>query len=418
MELPINRNKPLIMHIDLNSCFATIEQQANPLLRGKPIVVAAYSTPNGCVLAPSVEAKRLGIKTGMRVKEARIIYRNIVVLTPDPPKYRDVHVKFKKIFKDYSDDVTPKSIDEAIIDFRSMERINLDLIKIAEEIKQRMKREIGEWIICSVGISTNRFLAKLAASLHKPDGLDVITSLSLERIYDSVSLLGLNGINTRYQARLNAYGIYTPMDFLHASCELLEKKVFLSICGRQWYERLRGYEVDDIEFKTKSVGQQYALKKPTADPKELCPMIMKLCEKMGRRLRRKNYIARGMHVAMVYIDGTSWHRGRLTDDELYTTMELYKKALLIFNQQPETKVVSLLSVSCYDLQPSTSAQMTLFDIDTSKQRKTADAMDEINDRFGEFVITPALMMSMDDLILDRIAFGGVKDLEDLYSNNL
>lgn len=402
------------MHIDLNSCFATIEQQANPLLRGKPIVVAAYGTPNGCVLAPSVEAKRLGIKTGMRVKEARIIYRDVIVLTPDPPKYRDVHIKFKKIFFDYSDNVTPKSIDEAVIDFRGMERLRLDLVKIGREIKQRMKAEIGEWITCSVGISTNRFLAKLAASLHKPDGLDMITHKNLIDIYDQVSLLDLNGINVRFQARLNAYGIFTPLDFLHAACATLEKKVFMSICGRQWYERIRGYEVDDIEFKTRSIGQQYALKKPTANPAALGPMMMKLCEKMGRRLRRKGYIAHGIHVGMGYRDGTTWHRGRLTDSELYTTMELYKKALLIFNQQPEAKEVTHLSVSCYALEPGSNSQMSLFDIDPTKQRKAADAMDDINDRWGEFVITPALMLGMNDIILDRIAFGGVKDLEDLY----
>src|SRR5260221_14712247 len=89
-----------VMHIDLNSCFATIEQQANPLLRGKPIVVAAYTTPNAFILAPSIEAKRLGIKMGMRVRDAQAIYPGVVVRMPDAPKYRDVHLKFKKIFQD------------------------------------------------------------------------------------------------------------------------------------------------------------------------------------------------------------------------------------------------------------------------------------------------------------------------------
>jgi DNA polymerase-4 len=142
----INREKPLIMHIDLNSCFATIEQQANPLLRGKPIAVAAYGTPNAFILAPSIEAKRLGIKMGMRIRDAQAIYKNIIIRAPDAPKYRDVHLKFKKIFQDYSPDVVPKSIDEALIDFRTVTNLHTDLIKVAKEIKQRMKDEIGEWI--------------------------------------------------------------------------------------------------------------------------------------------------------------------------------------------------------------------------------------------------------------------------------
>src|SRR3954464_13877443 len=115
-DLPINHNAPTIMHADLNSRFATIEQKASPRLRGKPIVVAAYDTPNGCVVAHSIEAKRFGIKTGMTVRDARLLYPGVIVRPPDPAKYRYVHLKFCKIFKDYSPDVVPKSIDEAVID--------------------------------------------------------------------------------------------------------------------------------------------------------------------------------------------------------------------------------------------------------------------------------------------------------------
>lgn len=413
MDLPINKNQPQIMHIDLDSCFATIEQQANPLLRGKPIAVAAHNSPNGCILASSIEAKKLGIKTGMRIKEARLIYPYIIIRTPDPEKYRDVHVKFKKIFSDYSNKITPKSIDEAIIDLHDMAQFNLDLVKIGREIKQRMRTEIGEWISCSIGISTNRFLAKLAATIHKPDGLDVITHKNLTAIYSKIELLDLHGINVRYQARLNAYGIFTPMDFLRTASNTLEKKVFMSICGRQWYERIRGYEVDDIDFGTKSIGQQYALKIPTANPAELAPMMMKLCEKMGRRLRRKGHTARGVHVRMNYKDGTAWHRGRITNSELYTTAQLYKHALLIFNQQPEIKQVTLLAVNCYKLEASTKSQMSLFDANQTKHRKTSDAMDEINDRWGEFTVKSGLMLGTENIIPDSIAFGRVKELENL-----
>ena len=115
MSLALNHNPPRIMHVDLNSCFATIEQQANPLLRGKPIVVAAYDSPRGCVVAPSIEAKQYGIKTGMMVQEAKLLYPRVIVRTSDPSKYRWVHLKFRKIFQDYSPDVTPKSINESVL---------------------------------------------------------------------------------------------------------------------------------------------------------------------------------------------------------------------------------------------------------------------------------------------------------------
>src|SRR6266568_9254101 len=234
MDLPVNHNDPLLMHIDLNSCFATCEQQAYPRLRGKPLVIAAYDSPRGCVVAPSIEAKERGIKVGMTVAEARLLCPGVIVRMPDPPKYRAVHVKFAKIFRDYSPSVTPKSIDEAVIDFSRMNNQVLrvtNLVAIGTEIKKRMKQEIGEWMRCNVGIGTNRFLAKTAASLHKPDGLDVITHENVEQVYQSLTLTALCGINTRYQARLNAAGIFTPMQFLEASCEKLHKQVFQSIAG-------------------------------------------------------------------------------------------------------------------------------------------------------------------------------------------
>ncbi len=403
------------MHIDLNSCFATVQQQAYPHLRGKPIVVAAYITPNGCVLAPSIEAKRYGIKTAMTVREAKLLCPQVIVRESDPVLTRDVHIKFRNICRDYSPNVAPKSIDEVVVDFEGMDHLNLDLIRIAKEIKERFRSEIGEWISCNIGISTNRFLAKLAASLHKPDGLDVITHQNLLSIYSNINLIDLNGINTRFQARLNANGIFTPIQFLEASVQTLRSNVFQSITGWYWYLRLRGYEIDDVEFKRKSYGQDYALAKFTADKEELARLMMKLCEKMGRRIRKAGKAALGIHVGMLYTDGSYWHRGRQVNTEMYTTQELYTKALWVFNQQPVIKPVTRLSVSSYDLVPFTNSQPELFDSSVEKMRKVSEAVDQMNDRYGEYVVTPAIMTGMDDLVLDRISFGAVKELEDLYS---
>jgi DNA polymerase-4 len=379
--------------------------------------MAAYNSPRGCILAPSIEAKRLGIKTGMRVMEARLICKDVIVRTTDTVLVRDVHVRLKKICRDYSVSVTPKSIDEVVIDFNPMERsLKRPLTDIAQEIKDRLRKEIGEWISASVGIGTNRFLAKTGASLHKPDGLDVITHENLREIYSRLKLIDLCGISTRFEARLNMHGIFTPLQFLDASPTLLKYQVFQSICGYYWYKRLRGWEVDAIDFERKSYGQDYALAKQTADPAELSKIIMKLCEKMGRRLRNSGKAAQGIHVAFLYKDYTSWHRGRMMSEEMYSTSELYRGAQLIFNQQPERKVIAKLSVSCYGLSPSSKSQMSLFEQDTSKSRKVSDALDQINNRYGEFVITPALMLGMDNTVVDRIAFGGVKELEEIYTH--
>jgi DNA polymerase-4 len=129
----------------------------------------------------------------------------VIVRTPDPSKYRAVHLKFRRIFCDYSPDVTPKSIDEAVINLTdTLGLFKGTVIDIGNKIKKRFRKEIGEWTQCSIGVSTNRFLAKLAASLHKPDGLDIIDHNNVLDIYQRVTLLDLIGINTRFQARLNA----------------------------------------------------------------------------------------------------------------------------------------------------------------------------------------------------------------------
>ena len=403
------------MHIDLNSCFATAEQQAYPPLRGKPLVIAAYTTANGCVLAPSIEAKRFGIKTGMTVRDAKLLCPNVIVRDPDPQLIRDVHLKFKNVISNYSPQISPKSIDELVIDFEGTLAFRRGLVAIGSEIKQKIKRDVGEWISCNIGIATNRFLAKLAASLHKPDGLDVITYNNLKEIYSGRTLIDLNGINTQFQARLNAFGIFNPLQFLEASLDTLKGKVFQSINGYYWYLRLRGWEIDAVDFGRKSFGQSYALKEQTDDPAKLTRLLMKLCEKMGRRLRCNNYRAYGIHVGLVYTDLTSWHTGRTLPVPLYSTGDLYKKAVWILNKQPIWKKVRDMAVSCFHLEETEPEQIDLFDSEAARDKKVTRAVDTINNKYGEFVITPALMMDMDKTIIDRIAFGQIKELEDLYA---
>lgn len=414
MDLAVNKNEPLLMHVDLNSCFATIEQQANLHLRGKPLVIAAYVSPGGCIISPSIEAKKIGIRVGMSVREAKLIYPQVIVRDPDPYLVRDVHIRFKKIFQRYTPSVVPKSIDEAILDFKGIVSGN-KLAAIAWAIKQRMRKDIGEWISCNIGIATNRFLAKLAASLHKPDGLDFITYKNLKAVYQSVELTDLNGINKRFEARLNLNAIFTPLQFFFASEQTLRKNVFQSIVGWYWYLRLRGWEIDEVEFKQKSFGQDFALGKKTSDKKELAKILMKLAEKMGRRLRRAGCTAQGLHLGLVYSDWTYWHKAKKFSRDLYATTDLFKKALYILNCQPANKVVAKISLSCYGLK-KTSGQLELFDFGEGKKRQLASALDKINDYYGEYVVTPALMMNTEKLVLDRVAYGSVKELEDLYAN--
>lgn len=413
MQLGLNEGEPLIMHIDLNSCFATIEQQANRLIRNKPVGVAAYSTPRGMILAASYDAKRLGIKLGTSVGEARRLCPEIYITMPDPEKYREAHRKFKEVLLEYTDEVVPKSIDEFVIDFSSsMQRLKgRRLVDIGQEIKQRIYEHVGEAVHCNVGIGTNRFWAKTAAGLHKPNGLDVLDARNVREIFAGMKLSDLCGISYRYEPRLKAAGINDALEFLDAERWYLQKQVFHSIGGYYWYLRLRGHEIDRVDFGRKSYGNQYALGNKTRDRNELERLLMKLCEKAGRRLRRGGYIARSVSLYLRLENKSGHHVHRKFAQPFYSSLSIYRHAKLLLDAYDLPVRVTLMSVTVADLELADPEQLNLFeDMQFGNEGALVMALDEINNRYGEFTITPASMTDMGDLILDRIAFGNVQEL--------
>lgn len=411
MDMPINYNEPLVMHIDLNSCFAIIEQQANPLIRYKPVAVAAYDTPRGMVIASSYEAKALGIKLGVNVREARLLSPDVIVLMPDPAKYREAHKRFKAVLLNYTDEVTPKSIDEFVIDFKGSRAVQRgrSLVDIGLEIKEKIKESLGEYVTVNIGIAPNRFLAKTAAGLHKPDGLDRVAGEDILKMYDQLSLTDLPGINVRFEARLNIAGIYTPRQFFNAQADFLKKRVFKSKLGMDWYLRLRGWEVDGIDWGRKSYGHQYALGQKTYDREELSRLLMKLCEKTGRRLRHHEHSASGIHLWLLFANNQHWSRGRDIKGEMYATQDIYLHAQRLLNQASIPTYVTHMGVSVFNLHPCNPEQIGLFDGTRMDAKSLARAADNVNDKYGEFTVVPATMANMANLILDRIAWGNVRD---------
>lgn len=410
------------MHIDLNSCFATIEQQANPHLRGKPVAVAAYATPNGCILAPSIEAKHYGIKTGMRVKDGKLLYPDLIVLSPDPWKYRNVHLSLRTLLSDYTANFVPKSIDEFVLNMEGYlslkndrQQVGKGIFEVGGEIKKRIKKEIGDWLTVSIGIAPNRFLAKLASEIKKPDGLEEINKDNFRDVYAKLKLTDLPYIKLRNALRLGNVGIYTVIDFYNAPLWKL-KAAFESINGYYWYLRLRGWEIDDVTFGRKSYGNSYALPKPLVNPGELSPILSKLVTKMSARLRHAGYKARGVHVAVTYRDTGFWHKGVAFEKEIFDTRDFYRCAFRILSSSPYKKAVRELAVSCFGLTKSSSVQLELFE-DVGRKEKAIVVMDAVNERWGDFVIVPGRMLGTGDSVPDRIAFGGVKEIEEFTFGN-
>ncbi len=418
------------MHIDLNSCFAIIEQQANRLLRGRPVGVAAYDTPRGFVVAASYQAKAKGVKLGVNVAQARELCPGIIIMTPDPSKYREAHKRFKQVLLNYTDDVTPKSIDEFVVHLENspVYKQGMAAEAMGYEIKEKIYESLGEAVTVNVGIGPNRFLAKLAAGLNKPNGLDSITHENLRAVYKELDLLDLPGINTRYKRRLQAFGIMTPLQFLDADEQFLRKRVFKSIVGQHWYLRLRGHEPDRREFSRKTIGHQHAISNKTSDPEELERILMKLCEKAGRRLRTNNLYGGGISLWLGFArlygpwnmisDGADqarpgWHHGEKVAARLYATHDIYAHAKRLLQSAKVVEPVRLMSVTVFDLHGLDPEQLDLFGSERGylAARRISDALDAVNNRYGEYAVTPANMMAMNKVVLDRIAFGNVRDMD-------
>lgn len=411
MDLQLNDVTPRTMYIDLNSCYAIIEQQANPLLRDKPVGVASYTSPGGFILSSSYAARQLGIKM-MRVREAREICPDIIILMPDPEKYYDAHRRFRAVLERYTNELTPKSIDEFVVDFRGSRAVQQgrSLASVGYQIKQDIKRSLGNYVTVNIGIAPNRFLAKVAAGLDKPDGLDLVTAEDIYNLYGQLDLLDLPGINVRFKARLNLAGIFTPLDFLEAPMLKLKNEVFKSIFGYYWYLRLRGYEVDSARFATRSFGNDYALGDKTRDPEKIERLLMKLCEKTGRRLRRHDYQARGVSLWLSFEDGSAWGQHKRTKALIYSTQDIYRQVTRLLRGVNLPARVTHINLAVFDVVPATPVQLGLFDGTRLDTWSLARAADVINDRYGEFTVVPAVMANMENTILKRVPFGSVRDI--------
>jgi len=402
--MSFNPSIPTVMHIDFNSCFASVEQQANPFYRGRSIAVAAYSSPGGCILAASIEAKEYGIKTGTRVGDAKKICPKLIVLEPDPPKYRYVHKQLNKLLLGYTQHLSAKSIDEFVLHFPAQSQISksYDLQSVAQQIKKQIRSEIGDHLTVSIGISTNRLLAKLASNLKKPDGLEKIDIKNFEEIYKRTKLTDLNGIGGRNALRLQMSDIFSVWDFYQADLNKL-KIAFRSVAANYWYFRLQGYEVDDVKFARKSFGNSYAFPYHNGSLNNLFPVLHKLTQKTGSRMRSSGYQAQGVAVWLRFRSGKNWVQSKKLSDPVYESRDIYQQILSLLRQAP-SEPVHILQESVFGLLPLKIFQPELFD-NSLKKRNLTYKLDEINQKWGDFAIFPAAMLPALKVVKDRIAFG-------------
>jgi DNA polymerase IV len=396
-----------ILHIDFNSYFATVEQQANPRLRGKPIGVTGGDRNSRTVLgAASVEAKKFGVKTGMPLWQARQLCPQIILVTGDSDKYLECTKRFLNILKDYTPFVEIFSIDECFLELPMEQR--RAPIDVAKEIKSRIRSEIGSWITCSIGISYNRLMAKLAGSLQKPDGLITIPNQEEAiKVLDKIELDDICGIGFRIKNRLFNLGVtnfyqlrQVPLPSLLASFKSYGQVLYNMARGVDHSKLVPFYEKEEV----KSVGHRHTINHDTNSPEEIKQLLLKLSELVARRLRSKKLT--GKTVSLWYRDAfinfetrTYPDRPNFTGGGMQTTilstddgLDIFQAGWRIFNSIWDKGKIRMIGISISNLQSATPANLSWLPEDNRKEVIT-HTLDKINDRFGEFTLQRGTLLT-------------------------
>ena len=412
----INKNLGgIVMYIDMNSFFASCEQQLQPELRGKPVGVCPYESPNAAVIALSQEAKAFGITSGMRLTECRQLCPQLIVRPSQPVKYRQFHVIIINVLKKYCNDVIPKSIDEAILNFTSYKLVYKDFVAIACQIKNDIKKE-ADYLKCSIGIAPNAFLAKLATELQKPDGLVEITPDNIDEYLKKLKLTDLPGIAYANERRLKAVAIYTPLEMRYASISFL-RKALGGIVGYYWHCRLNFFEVDLYVNQTKSMGAGRTVSaEQSSSLQTMDALIISLCTRLEQRMVKQSVFCRQANFSVGYKNRSDWRTLIHFANPLQDAIELRSYIAQRVKEYEDASSYSVLNkdvlsinITVCDFISAKFIQYNLFDnrIQRDALRRT---MYVIKNKYGKNSVRKACETIEPDVMKDAIGFGSVKEL--------
>jgi len=398
-----------MLFLDFNSYFASVEQQRNPKLRGRPVAVVPMMAETTCCIAASYEAKRFGVKTGTMVAEARRLCPEIIFVEADHEHYVRYHHRLLEVVESCLHVDAVHSIDELSCELPTNFRKEDAAVRLAKRLKKKIRDEVGECLKCSIGLAPNRFLAKTATDMQKPDGLVVIRQEDLPECLYGLQLRDLCGIGERMEARLRAYGIHSVQHLLQARKELL-RAVWGGIEGERMYERLRGREVYEPPTSRTTVGHSHVLAPEERNPEQAFAVLSRLTQKAAARLRHMGYFAGGLQLAVKYKD-RSRDGGEMQFDPTQDTLvflhvlgELWRQRLF------PHKVPLAVGVTLFEIAEASTVTPSLF-VEVEKRRKLNAAVDELNLRFGKDTVFFGGAATARNSAPMRIAFHHVPDLK-------
>ena len=410
LRLGLNTARPTVLVVDLNCAFASIEQQHDPSLRGRVLAIAAYATDAATIVSSSREARDIGIKTGMKVWEAKAIDPAVIVREPNPPRYRAASDQMIEIMERHSPDVLRMSIDEASMNLAGTPGLRkLGAEGVARAMKSAIRSEIGECVTSSIGISTSIWMAKQASNLQKRDGLSRIDHTNLLEVFARLQLTDLSGIADATAGRLARAGIHTSLEFLYATNGRLAQAGMHTEVADGWGRRLRGFEVSAIAHAArKSYSHSHVLARATSSQRDLEELLMRLSDMVGRRLRGGHRHGRTVSVEGVYrpVEEGGFSKQVTLSQPISSGDEIYRTALQLLAARDRRRLVGTLGVGISGLSDVGAGQLDLFATPAEQRHGRLEAaVDAIRDRFGEDAMQKSRLLGRAPVVRDRIAFG-------------
>ena len=375
----------VILHLDMNSFFASVEQAHDPSLKGIPLAVAGNpKARRGILVTCSYEARAFGVYTTMTVGEAKRLCPDLVIIPPDFEKYRTASSAVFELLRTYTDLVEPVSIDEAYIDITAIGGLT-DAVNIAKSMQQRILQELD--LPCSIGIAPNKFLAKTASDMKKPMGVTILRKRQIESILWPLPVIDMHGIGESTEKKMNTLGIYTIGDL--AKIDELTVKSSLGKQGIRLHNRANGIDDRPVDPEAaeerKSVGSSTTLPVDETDLDECLKVFKWLAEKVAVRLDNRQLAGT---VVMIQIRTADWHnqtRSRTVLNPLYKEQDIFKEATDLFIKHWDGEPVRLLGITVTNviLMNELHEQLSIYNYEKHAKEETMDTLlSQLEQKFG------------------------------------
>jgi len=382
----------MILHIDMDAFYASVEQLDNPELKGKCIIVGGTSK-RGVVSAASYEARKFGVHSAMPMYQAKQKCSEGIFLFPRIDRYKEVSKKIMSLLNNFSPLIETVSIDEAYIDITGCETIYGEPEEIGLQIKKKIKESVN--LTCSIGIAPNKFLAKIASDMDKPDGLFIIMPDKVQHFIESLPLLKVPGVGRTSFKHLEQIGIQTLRDVKKYPEKMLMKR--LGKFGQRLIELSKGIDNSPVEpyAKRKSISREETLKEDTREKKLLSKYLLRQSEKVGRDLRRLGVKGKTVTLKIKRSDFKQVTRRTTIDIPTQSSKVIYIEAKKLLDAYKILKKIRLIGLGVSGLvSDDLPIQMNLFSNNKKKNsswEKVDRAVDTITKKYGKDVITRATL---------------------------